>query len=109
MGIPLTYLAHENDYRSLVSKFVSGQIDPNDFVEQYFALWKRDRDAQWEHVNRGNTLNPQEQVLCGFLDRIFTACDCYSDRPESPYDISEAQLREEVALVARERWSHDAA
>ena len=109
MGIPLTYLAHENDYRSLVSKFVSSQIDPRSFVAQYFALWKRDRDAQWEHVHRGNTLDPQEQSLCDFLDRIFTACDCYSDRPETQYDISETQLREEVALVARERWSHDAA
>jgi hypothetical protein len=84
-------------------------IAPSDFVDQYFALWKRDRDAQWEYVNRGNALNPQEQSLCDFLDRIFTACDCYSDRPENPHDISETQLREEIALVAKERWPHDAA
>jgi len=107
MGIPLTYLAHENQYRSLVSKFVSGQIDPSDFVDQYFALWKCDRDAQWEHVDRGYPLDAQEQSLCGFLDRIFTACDCYSDKPESPHEISETQLREAVALVARARWPHD--
>ena len=107
-GIPLAYLAHENEYRSLVSKYMSRQIDASGFVDQYFALWKRDRDAEWQHIGRGRAPDPDEQSLCDSLDLIFSACDCYCDRPEGPYEISETQFREEVAAVWRQRWSHDA-
>ena len=100
-----TYLAHEEDYRLLVSQFLAGDLQPTRFVEQYFALWKRDRDAQWHHIDKGASVAVEEARLCTVLDRIFTACDSFDDAGGA-HTISEAELREEVAELARQRWSN---
>lgn len=119
MSVPLTYLAHENEYRSIVSRFVSGRMDPNSFVDQYFLLWKSDCDAQWDHLERQkhsggaggqDAIDPEEWSLGDLLSRIFTACDCFCDDPNDQdcvINISGIQLREEVAALAGQRWRLD--
>jgi hypothetical protein len=107
MNAPFSYVAREQDYRALVSSFLLGRVSASDFVERYFALWKSDRDAQWQFVNQGMTLDPEEVRLCEVLDRIFTACDSYDEIPRSSFEISAAQLRSEISTLAAERWSHE--
>jgi hypothetical protein len=98
LNIPPTYLAHEDDYLLIVSNFVDGKMRADDFVRKYFALWKSDRDEQWKYIEQmGNSLDPREARFCEILDRIFTACDSYSEKPTEPYEISEQQLVAEVS------------
>ena len=107
MSIPLTYLSHEEKYRLLVSEFLSGSTDAQSFTDEYFTLWKLDRDSQWEHISGGGAIDSQEQRLSTFLDLIFTACDSYCPEPIDSHEISATQLRNEVATLAKQCWPND--
>jgi hypothetical protein len=100
----MTYLAHEQDYRRLIEGYLGGVLGPEAFVDAYFRQWRIDRDAQWIAVKAGHVLTPEERVLCGMLDQIFTACDCFCSPPDGTGAIRAEQLLAEVRQLALCRW-----
>jgi hypothetical protein len=105
LGTTMSYLEHESIYRELVSHFLQKTISVDDFIRQYFAQWKADRDAQWSRVKAGQSLTPEEFALAAMLDPIFTACDAFAPSPQNEYEIDEEQLTEEIRIHARKRWA----
>ena len=106
MSAYTAYLAHEDEYRSLVSRFLAGSLPVTTFVDDYIVLWKRDRDAQWKRIHEGGAIPDREALLGAVLDRMFIACDAF-DELSGEHTISEAELRKEVSDLARERWPHN--
>lgn len=101
----MSYLEHESIYRELVSRFLQKTISVGDFIPQYFAQWKADRDAQWGRVKAGQSITPEEWALSATLNPIFTACDSFVPSPQTEYEIDEEQLTEEIRIHARKRWA----
>jgi hypothetical protein len=86
----------DTKYKEMLDMFLSRKIDVNTFIDIYFAAWKEDRDNE-------NTISydPKFQRM---IDRIFTSCDCYTERPENTHDISEEELRHEIDLLRYIWW-----
>ncbi|GAA4339257.1 hypothetical protein GCM10023149_49840 [Mucilaginibacter gynuensis] len=86
----------ETKYKDLIDMFLSQQIDVNMFINKYFVKWKNDRD-------NGNiaAYDPKFQRI---IDRVFTSCDCYTEKPEHPHEISEEELRLEIDLLRHIWW-----
>lgn len=83
----------ENKYNIIIDNYILGKWDVNQFIDAFMRQWRDDRD--------NHTLNdPKFQRL---IDRIFTSCDCYSDKPEGEIEINEKQLKDEVSLF-RHIW-----
>ncbi|WP_129648080.1 colicin immunity domain-containing protein [Peristeroidobacter agariperforans] len=105
LGTTMSYLEHESIYRGLASQFLQKAISADDFVTQYFARWKTDRDVQWNRLQAGQRVTPEELALSAILDPIFTACDAFESRPQTEFEIDEEQLTQEVRTHARRRWA----
>ena len=103
MNVPSFYLAHEQEYQSVVLQFLAHDLSAEEFIDRYFPLWKFDRDAQWNYIDGGGAVAADESELCTVLDRIFTACDSYDDAGGA-HTITETELRDEVAQLAEQRW-----
>lgn len=99
------YLKHEVEYRQMVNRLLSREIDPDVFVDQFMESWKRDRDDQWAVINSGNTLSAEEDALSKILGHMFVACDCYVAEPVDSWEIGPDQLRSEIAELAKKRWN----
>ncbi len=99
-----TYLVHESKYYSIIASFLLEEISGSVFVENFMKQWRIDRDNQWEEIRSGTQPSTEEYEFCGMLDRIFTACDCFTENPDSEYDIDEIQLRTEVRSNSKLRW-----
>ncbi|MBW7914273.1 MAG: hypothetical protein H3C54_11405 [Taibaiella sp.] len=84
----------ETTYKHILDLFLTRQIDVKIFIDQYFAQWESDRD-------NAVSFDPKFERMIG---RIFTSCDCYSEDPENPYEISEEQLRLEIDLLRYIWW-----
>jgi Bacterial self-protective colicin-like immunity len=79
----------EVTYKNIIDKFLRNEYDAVVFVDLFSKQWKKDRDDTTAY-------DPRFQRL---IDRLFTTCDCYSENPETSFDISETQLRDEVSLL----------
>jgi hypothetical protein len=79
----------EGNYRTIIDSYLNGDTSVDEFIDAYMNQWKEDRDSQVDNDPRFRRLS----------DRIFTSCDCYYAEPEGDFEISEAQLREEVSLL----------
>lgn len=101
----MSYLEHESIYRELVSRFLQKTTSVGDFIPQYLAQWKADRDAQWARVKAGQSVTPEESALSAILDPIFTACDAFDPSPKTEYEIDEEQLTKEIRVHACKRWA----
>ena len=83
----------ESNYKQVIGQFLTREADVQTFVDQYFALWKSDPD----HENNDNRFQR-------LVNRIFTSCDCYAAIPENSLEITEDELRQEVALLHYIWW-----
>jgi hypothetical protein len=77
----------------LIKHFLIGKISARQFEENYFVLWKKLRDDQWEKKTV-----PFSSEDLALLDRIFTSVDSFCSDPvlRSENDLDEALLLEEV-------------
>lgn len=83
----------EEDYKAILDGYLEKRIEVNDFVNSFMNQWRIDRDANTLFDNKFQRL----------IDRLFTSCDCYSEKPEHQIEISENELRNEVDLL-RHIW-----
>jgi len=102
----MSYFEHLDIYLNQLNNFINGRVTAENFVDEFFRLWKIDRDEESlefkDHVNdpnhpllvklRANEITSDEfGNLAGMLlgmsetqarirsvqDRIFTTCDCF--------------------------------
>ena len=121
----MSYIANESRYLTLIHQFLNSEVDVEAFQREFFFMWKADRDEEYakrdtwperydlqlvDAHSRGEITSEEFEIkwveLFGYaeyrdlremLDRVFTACDVFDPKPESEFDINEAQLRTEVA------------
>ncbi|NML65039.1 hypothetical protein HHL22_07455 [Hymenobacter sp. RP-2-7] len=84
----------EQAYQHVVTRFLKYQSGVDEFINEFMQLWKTDRNLA--------TLDPRFRRL---IDRLFTSCDCYRPEPLEAHEISEEELRSEVALLSYIWWS----
>ena len=84
----------EDNYKHFIDEFLTRNVNVDGFIDMYMAQWKSDRDKVVSY-------DPKFQDL---LDRIFTSCDCYYEKPQNPHEISEEELRQEIGLLRTIGW-----
>ena len=120
----MSYLANEQNYLELINQFSDRKIDAEVFCQKWLSLWSIDRDEQYALTNswserydlklkdalNRNEITAEEferkwvelygygdyKHLLELVDRIFTACDVFSPKPENEYEIDEKGLRNEI-------------
>ncbi|RZK60103.1 MAG: hypothetical protein EOO91_02675 [Pedobacter sp.] len=80
----------EYKYKKIFEDYLVNKSDVNSFIESFSSQWKIDRDNNQANDDRFKRI----------IDRIFTSCDCYSQNPVEKFEITEKQLKEEIALLA---------
>lgn len=83
----------ESAYKFIIDQYLQGNLNVDQFIEEFMEKWKHDRDI--------NTI--YDQRFQRLIDRLFTSCDCYSPDPERKYELSEQQLKNEISLL-RHIW-----
>jgi hypothetical protein len=84
----------ELKYKFLIDKYLENSLNVEDFIDAFISQWRYDRDNEIAN-------DPKFQRL---IDRMFTSCDCYSEMPQGPIEISEEGLKNEVQLLAHIWW-----
>ena len=118
----MSFIGNEEQYLELIRSFLNSKIGGADFCEKFSALWKADRDEDYEKrkplieaYNRGTLTGeevPAKEIelmgyavcppLISMLDDIFVSCDVFDPTLETSFAIDEEQLKEEVsAKLAR--------
>ena len=118
----MSFTGNEEQYLELIRGFLNAKISGADFCERFSALWKADRDEDYEkrkpliEAYNQRTLTVEEirvkeVELMGYakcppfismLDDIFVSCDLFDPSPETIFAIDEEQLKERVsAKLAR--------
>jgi hypothetical protein len=106
----MSYPVQEEPYIQMMWSFVKGAMDAPTFVQQFFALRRKDGEKEWalrstwdqpydqllsaalqrgdisadEFSQRWDELfgwSPEEKMLLKLLDRVFSACNEFIDDP----------------------------
>ena len=86
----------ELKYKTILGKYSNDEISVEEFIDDYFALWKADRDS--------GKMQEYDIKFRRLINRIFTSCDCYDPQPSNSYEITEKELKAEIQLLAYIWW-----
>jgi len=86
----------ESTYKEIIDKFLSNRTSVDAFIDAYFQLWRADRDS--------GTMEAYDDRFQRLINRVFTSCDCYAEIPEQSHEVSEIELRNELALLRHIWW-----
>ena len=92
----------EADYKPIIEAYLARRSTVEGFITDFMYQWKVDRDK-----TLGQPLREEQPVEARFRDmmnRLFTSCDCYAERPEAAHEIAEHTLRAEVTLFHNIIW-----
>jgi hypothetical protein len=120
----MNHIEREQQYLELIQQFLRSEIESKTFCDNFFRSRRKDREsddarsASWPErydLQLINQLQREELTkeefsqkwteLWGYedyvdfyemLDRVFTACDCYSPSPSEIWEIDEKQLMSEI-------------
>lgn len=123
----MSFIENEEQYLELIRGFVGSKIGGAEFCERFSALWKADRDEDYDKgksladaLNPGTLMGQEIEAklvesrgyaicppLISMLDDIFVACDLFDPTLETILAIDEKQLKEKVsARLARYESTH---
>jgi hypothetical protein len=123
----LSFSGNEERYLELIRGFLSSKICGAEFCEKFSALWKADRDEDYDKAmplidayNQGARAGEESRAklveltgyaicppLISMLDDIFVSCDLFDPTLETIMAIDEEQLKEDVAAkLARYESTH---
>ena len=101
-------------YQELMEKFVAKKISGTEFSDQFFEMWRSDRDKIYNSEELVYiTKNVQLTKIEGFsalISDLFLDCESFENDPalREDYEISEEELREcvkKTLLEIKDRWS----
>ena len=113
----MSFTDNEEQYLELIRSFLNAKISGADFCEKLSALWKADRDEDYEErkplieAYNQSTLTVEEirakevesvgyakcSPLISMLDDIFVSCDLFDPTLETIFAIDKEQLKERVS------------
>ena len=111
----MSFQKNQHRYLGLMTRFAKSKLSGSLFVAQFMALWRTDRDADYEIKKSWNVpsdemliislrkgeitkeefarkwnalwgLSKTDQLLRDLLDKVFTACDVFSPDPDARQD-----------------------
>ncbi|MBK7434193.1 MAG: hypothetical protein IPI66_10040 [Chitinophagaceae bacterium] len=85
----------ESNYKDIIDGFLSKRLSVDKFIDVFMIQWKADRDNKIEYDVKFQEI----------IDQVFTASDCYSEKPENTFEISETQLRKEITFLYNSWYS----
>lgn len=83
----------ETTYKVLIDSYLSHRLTVDEFINSFMKQWKNDREY--------DSFDPRFRRL---IDRLFTSCDCYCENPETPFQLSEIELKNEIQLLRHIWW-----
>jgi hypothetical protein len=104
------YWQNRNSYLELMERFINDKIDVEQFICEFFTMWRVDRDKyhiynlfpdkiREEFPEFPHKINDVElskiEDFSGLMSKLFTDCDVFEADPavRKEYEISEEDLR----------------
>ena len=79
---------------ALAKTFVEGRRSSEEFAEQYFDIWRQER-------NSGKS-REDDDVLAECVSNLFCLADCFKAAPKlNDFDLNEIELRQKVEETLR--------
>tara|TARA_B110000046_G_scaffold91829_1_gene99859 strand:- start:239 stop:619 length:381 start_codon:yes stop_codon:yes gene_type:complete len=97
-----SYWQSKKSYTQLMDEFINGTIDGQKFEEEFYRIWRSDRDKKYstEELYILNLKINSEKLIesKGFstiISNLFTDCDVFEPDPNlrEDYEISEVELK----------------
>ena len=93
---------NEGDYKPILADYLGNRLTVDEYISAFMKQWKHDRDEAWSQPLPEQA--PRQEQFHEMMNRLFTSGDCYDEHPESPWEISEEELRQEVQLFYQRLW-----
>ena len=93
-----SYWENKKLYTQLMEKFINGIVDGQKFEEEFYQIWRLNRDKEYSTEEILKINNEKLIELKGFstiISNLFTDCDVFEPDPNlrEDYDISEVELK----------------
>tara|TARA_B100000482_G_scaffold33290_1_gene21181 strand:+ start:26 stop:394 length:369 start_codon:yes stop_codon:yes gene_type:complete len=93
-----SYWENKKLYTQLMEKFINGIIDGQTFEEEFYQIWRLNRDKEYSTEEILKINNEKLIELKGFstiISNLFTDCDVFEPDPNlrEDYEISEVALK----------------
>ena len=100
--LPLSYFSYWQSkklYTQLMEKFINGIIDGQKFEEEFYQIWRLNRDKEYSGEGILKINNEKLIESNGFstiISNLFTDCDVFEPDPSlrEDYEISEVEFKD---------------
>ena len=96
-----SYWQSKKLYTQLMEKFINGIIDGQKFEEEFYQIWRLNRDKEYsteEILKINNEKLIESKGFSTIISNLFTDCDVFEPNPSmrEDYEISEVELKNRV-------------
>ena len=96
-----SYWQSKKLYTQLMEKFINGIIDGQKFEEEFYQIWRLNRDKEYsseEILKIDNEKLIESKGFSTIISNLFTDCDVFEPDPSlrEDYEISEVELKNRV-------------
>ena len=96
-----SYWQSKKLYTQLMEKFINGIIDGQKFEEEFYQIWRLNRDKEYsseEILKIDNEKLIESKGFSTIIPHLFTDCDVFEPDPSlrEDYEISEVELKNRV-------------
>ena len=126
----MSFQANEHVYVAMINDFLAKRRRVKSFTRHFMALWKKDRDEQLQMKStwrepldellltrfHAGAISAEafsadwkklwgyahDEPLTNLVEKVFSACDSFSEQPIAGYYIDEARLRIDVQAAMSE-------
>ena len=96
-----SYWENKKLYTQLMEKFINGIVDGQKFEEEFYQIWRLNRDKEYsteEILKINNEKLIESKGFSTIISNLFTDCDVFEPDPNlrEDYEISEVELKNRV-------------
>ena len=96
-----SYWENKKLYTQLMEKFINGIVDGQKFEEEFYQIWRLNRDKEYsteEILKINNEKLIESKGFSTIISNLFTDCDVFEPNPSmrEDYEISEVELKNRV-------------
>ena len=93
-----SYWESKKLYTQLMEKFINGIVDGQKFEEEFYQIWRLNRDKEYsteEILKINNEKLIESKGFSTIISNLFTDCDVFEPDPSlrEDYELSEVELK----------------
>jgi hypothetical protein len=92
------YWENRQNYFSVMTNFINGNLTAEDFTDEFLCLWENDRD-RFDKFDVNCELNIASKGFAGWMNKIFSRCEVFEPEAEKDEEYNEKWLKDSISNV----------